>query len=395
MTLPGAPKRQDPPPQTATTWDVSTSKGSGVVEEGKGPRVGAAELGGRQDNMLPSETISISVVVPVHNAGEYFSRCLESLAAASPAPDEIIVVADGDSDGSWRLAEDFGAKVVRLAACGGPSRARNLGALKAGGDILFFVDADVAVHPDAVGQIAATFGRQPDLAALFGSYDDAPAAANFLSQFKNLFHHYVHQTASEEASTFWSGCGAVRREVFLELGGFDDRYSQPSIEDIELGYRLKQAGHRIRLCKSLQVKHLKRWGAGSLLKSDFFHRAIPWTELILRERAFINDLNLRHSERLSVASTYGMVAALAGAPWYPGLLALAVALALLLIALNARLYRLFRQKHGLRFTLRTIPWHWLYYLYCGLAFAVGTARYLSHKRTPPRKGLAEHTRPMI
>jgi GT2 family glycosyltransferase len=157
------------------------------------------------------------------------------------------------------------------------------------------VDADVTIPPDAIGQITAAFRREPDLAAVFGSYDDAPAATNFLPQYKNLFHHYVHQTAREEASTFWGACGAIRREVFLTFGGFDERYRQPSIKDIELGYRLKRAGYRIRLCKALQVKQLKRWGVVSLLKSDFFHRALPWTELILRDRRFINDLNLRFS----------------------------------------------------------------------------------------------------
>jgi GT2 family glycosyltransferase len=144
------------------------------------------------------------------------------------------------------------------------------------------------------------------LTALFGSYDDAPAATNFLSQYKNLFHHYVHQIANEEASTFWGACGAIRREVFLKLGGFDESYHQPCIEDIELGYRLKRAGYRIRLLKTLQVKHLKHWGVKSLLKTDFFQRALPWTELILRDRRLVNDLNLKTSSRVSVASIYGL-----------------------------------------------------------------------------------------
>lgn len=121
------------------------------------------------------------------------------------------------------------------------------------------------------------FSRELDLAALIGSYDDAPGATNFLSQYRNLLHHYVHQTGNEEASTFWGACGAVRREVFLAMGGFDESYRQASIEDIELGYRLKRAGLKILLCKALQVKHLKRWEAGSLLKADFCYRALPWT----------------------------------------------------------------------------------------------------------------------
>ncbi len=63
-------------------------------------------------------------------------------------------------------------------------------------------------------------------------------------------HHYVHQQGSEDASTFWSGFGVIKRKLFLKLGGFDiKRYSRPCIEDIDLGYRLKQTGAKIHLAK--------------------------------------------------------------------------------------------------------------------------------------------------
>ncbi len=326
---------------------------------------------------------SVSVVIPVYNGGLDFRRCLSSVTQAVPPPDEIIVVANGDTDGSRHVAEEFGARVLSIPGPCGPAQARNVGAGKARGDILFFVDADVAIPPDAMHRIASAFTREPGIAALIGSYDDEPAATNFLSQYKNLFHHDVHQTAREDASTFWGACGAMHREVFLALGGFDERYRYPSVEDIELGYRLKQAHFRIRLDKTLQVKHLKRWGVVSLLKSDFFHRALPWSELILRDRRFLNDLNLRLSSRVSVIATYGLLGTLVGAWWRPGFLALAGALVLALLALNVPLYCFFRRKRGLRFALHTIPWHWLYYLYSGLAFAVGVARYLSHRRRSP------------
>lgn len=325
---------------------------------------------------------TISVIVPVHNGGENFRRCLSALAEAEPPPNEIIVVADADRDGSGCLAEKSGAQVLITPTPGGPARARNLGARIARGDVLFFVDADVAIPPDAMEKITAAFRREPDLAAIFGSYDDAPAATNFLSQYKNLFHHYIHQTAREEASTFFGACGAIRRDVFLALGGYYESYRQPSIEDIELGYRLKHAGHRIRLCKTLQVKHLKPWGVVSLLKADFFHRALPWTKLILRDRRFINDLNLRYSSRVSVMLIYGLLGALVGARWWPRFLIFACAAVLLLLALNAPLYRFFQRKRGLRFALQTIPWHWLYYLYSGLAFAIGVTRYLFDRQRP-------------
>lgn len=323
--------------------------------------------------------LTISVIIPVHNGGENFRRCLTSLAKAVPPANEIIVVLDGDTDGSWKLAEGFGARVMRTPVRGGPARARNLGARLALGDIVLFLDADVAISADAIGQIEMAFRRQPDLAAVFGSYDDEPAENNFISLYKNLFHHYIHQTSREEASTFWGACGAIRREIFFSIGVFNEYFHQPSIEDIELGYRLKKAGHRIWLCKNLQVKHLKRWDVFSLLKSDFFHRAIPWTELILQDRWLINDLNLRTSNRISVILTYGLIIALIGirrwslSPVVIGLLIL------LLLMFNLPLYRFFKKKCGLWFTVKTIPWHWLYYFYSGLAFMIGIIRYISRR----------------
>ncbi|RUR81859.1 glycosyltransferase [Chlorogloeopsis fritschii PCC 9212] len=324
---------------------------------------------------LPAKLV-ISVIIPVHNGGASFRYCLSSLANAMPAPAEIIVVADGDTDGSWLVAKEFGAKVLRIPTSGGPAKARNLGARAAIGDILFFIDADVTITPDAIGKVEKAFSDEPELAALIGSYDDAPGASNFLSQYKNLFHHYTHQTAKEEAFTFWGACGAIRREIFLGLGGFDESYRRPSIEDIELGYRLKNAGYKIRLCKDLQVKHLKYWGIVSLLKAEIFYRALPWTELIWRDRQLSNDLNLGLNSRLSVILTYGLVISLLAAWWSPGFLAVAFVLGFLLFVLNLQVYRFFHHKRGFWFALRVIPWHWLYYLYGGLAFVIGTARYI-------------------
>lgn len=321
--------------------------------------------------------VTLSVIVPVYNGGESFRQCLKSLTALNPLPMELIVVSDGDTDGSWQMAQGFGAQVIRLAtSSGGPARPRNIGALQAKGDYLFFVDADVCVSTDTVGQVLETFHSNPGLTALMGSYDDTPAAPNFLSQYKNLFHHYVHQHAQKEASTFWGACGAIRRDIFLEIGGFDETYRRPSIEDIELGYRLKKAGHRILLCKDIKVKHLKRWSVGSMLKADFFYRAIPWTELILRDRRFTNDLNIRHSERLCVVLTYGLVGALVGSIWWAPLLAVAALIMVALLGINAPLYEFFLKKRGFRFALQSVPWHWLYYLYSGLAFGIGLTRHV-------------------
>jgi glycosyltransferase involved in cell wall biosynthesis len=300
--------------------------------------------------------------------------CLASVKAAIPAPVEVIVVADGDTDGSWRVAEEAGVQVIRVPTARGPAHARNLGAQQAQGDILFFIDADVTIPENIVAHIAEFFQDHPKIAAIFGSYDDEPFQANFLSQYKNLMHYYVHQTGQEDASTFWAGCGAMRRHVFQEFDGFNDNYRRPCIEDVELGYRLKKAGYRIRLVKDLQVKHLKRWTPFSLLKTDIFYRALPWTALILKEDRFINDLNLKISGRLSVVGVFLLILCLIGSCYTLWSVLPALILFAGLFGLNRDLYQFFYKKHGLWFMIKAIPWHWAYFLYSGAAFAAGWFR---------------------
>ena len=319
---------------------------------------------------------SVSVIVPVYNGGKNLRVCLASLAALTPAAREIIVIDDGSTDDSARVASEFGADVLPTSGRRGPAHARNLGAQAAEGDVLLFLDADVAVRPDIIDRVAEAFQDDPELAALFGSYDDAPAATGFLSQYKNLLHHYVHQTAQEEAFTFWTGCGAIRREVFVSVGGFDENYGEPAIEDIELGYRLKRAGHRVLLDKGLQVKHLKRWGVVGLVHADFFRRALPWSELILHHRQVANDLNTGWASRLSVLAAWALLGSLLGAWLWPPLLVVAGVSVVALFVLNWPLYRFFLQKRGLWFTIRAIPWHWFYFLYSGLAFALALGKHV-------------------
>jgi len=75
---------------------------------------------------------------------------------------------------------------------------------------------------------------------------------------------------------------------------------------------------------------------------------------------------------------FGLAASLVGAWWRTWSLALTPVLMLSLLVLNAPFYRFLQRKHGLCFALQAIPWHWFYYFYSGLGFAIGLARHLSH-----------------
>ncbi len=156
---------------------------------------------------------------------------------------------DSSTDEPQELVRSHGASYLRTECQLGPAGARNLGADQARGCVLVFVDADVAVSPDALQTIAHDFERDPDLAAVFGSYDLAPSEQGFFSQYENLIHHYIHQNANPRAGTFWTGCGAVRADIFQRFRFDQDKYPRPSIEDIELGWRLQRAGQKILLDK--------------------------------------------------------------------------------------------------------------------------------------------------
>ena len=334
----------------------------------------------------------LSVIVPVHNDREKLRACLESLAASTDARHEVIVVDDGSTDGSADVARQHGARLVAMAQRSGPALARNHGVAQAAGQYVFFVDADVCVHPDTVERVLRVFETDRGVDAVFGSYDRRPGAGNFFSQYKNLFHHYVHQQGLEEASTFWSGCGAVKRSVFLELGGFSADYGRPSIEDIELGARLKRAGHRIVLRKEIQVTHLKKWTLRGIVASDVWDRGVPWTELILREGQLPDDLNLGVAQRLSAGLAYGFVLTSMLGLWFPWLgLAAAACLAVFLF-LNRGFYAFFAGERGALFALRVFPLHLFYYLYSGVALTIGIARHVGRRllsgRGRPKAGSA-------
>jgi GT2 family glycosyltransferase len=250
--------------------------------------------------MLPG----ISVVIPVYNGGKTLEQCLASLDRSELPPLECIVVDNGSTDDSIGIAARHGAKVLSTSGRCGPARARNMGTQVATGEIVFFVDSDVCVSSDTLSKIVAEFVRDPALDALMGSYDESPSEKNFVSQYRNLMHYFVHQNARREATTFWAGCGAMRRQVFLDFGGFDEKYVSPSIEDIELGYRLFRAERKLVLRADLQVKHLKHWSLRGMMKADFFYRALPWSELSLQSGRLPNDLNLHISQRISVALVF-------------------------------------------------------------------------------------------
>lgn len=314
----------------------------------------------------------ISVVIPAFNAQDTLGACLSSVFASDYREFEVIVVDDHSTDNSRAIARASGCRLIEESANRGAAAARNTGAAAASGAILFFLDADITIPPDSLRRIATVMAERPDIAAMFGSYQAETPAPNFVSQYKNLLHHYTHQISRAEAKTFASGFGAVRADVFRALGGFDPR--QRFMEDIEFGYRMHRAGYRVLLDRELQMTHSKRYTLASLIRSDVVGRAIPWTRLMLEKRIFQNDLNTRVSNVLSIPVSFAILAAPLAlvAPW----IGIAVAIAIVLfITLNYRFLGFLLRKKGLRFAIGGAVMTWFAYLYSAAGAMIGVAGY--------------------
>jgi hypothetical protein len=290
---------------------------------------------------------------------------------------ELIIAADGAVEDSPPIAAAAGARVVVVPGPSGPAVARNRAAALASGEMLVFVDTDVVVAPDALPGMCRLSDTYRDIDGVFGTYDHSPAERNFMSQYKNLSHAYVHEVGDTRASTFWAGLGALRADVFRSVGGFDERFSRPSIEDIELGQRLVAAGHTLRLDVTFRGRHLKRWTLANSLTTDIRARGIPWTQLIHRSQTVSNDLNTAVQLRLSVVVTVAMMMALLIAPWRPAAAVVAGLLLAAVIGLNLPYYRWFARTRGLWFAIRVIPMHLVHHFCNGISFVIGTALHVA------------------
>jgi glycosyltransferase involved in cell wall biosynthesis len=327
-------------------------------------------MSGAPQSPNPTGELDITIIMPVYNGRDYIVKSLPPLIDMQRRGEvrEVLVVDDSSTDDSASIAANLGARVMPSGGRLGPGAARNEAARLAEGDILWFVDADVIIHDDAARYMHEGFA-EPGVVAVFGSYDDQPPAQNFLSQYKNLVHHFYHHRGRREASTFWAGCGAVRKDAFLAVGGFDvERYKRPSIEDIELGYRLRRAGGKILLFPELQSTHLKVWRFVNLLHTEVFCRAIPWSRLMIEQTGVVDDLNVSSMERLraALAGAFLLVilAAVAGLlPWWS-----VVAVTAVVIWANRSLLALFYRRKGLLFAAMGLAFHQLYYLYSSAAF---------------------------
>jgi len=267
--------------------------------------------------MQQSDLPQVSVIVPVYNGAETLSGCLEALCDSDYGNFDILVVNDGSTDNTIGVASRYPCHLVDLPQNVGAARAKNAGAERATGEILFFTDDDVLVQPDTLSLVVEILS-DPDVDGVVGLLSEQCPHGDFASQFKNLWMHFTYRRQPRRVGLFFTSAAAIRRAFFLREGGFDSNYKGASItEDIEFGQRLLSKDYQVVLDQRLTVRHNKRYTMREVLSTDLY-RARGLAQTFVRNR-------LSETPRAHWASV----------PWYfgAGVAALGVATLWLIVAL--------------------------------------------------------------
>lgn len=319
----------------------------------------------------------LSVIVPVHQGARVLPKSLEALERSDLPRGawELIVVDDASTDDSALAAAAFADVIVRIPARPyGPAYARNRGFETSRGDIAVFVDADVCVHASTLRRFAGAFRDDPEVSAISGSYDDTPPVGGSVSRYRNLLQHFHHQESAGPVDRFWACCGAVRSEVFAQAGMYDEwRFRRPTIEDIELGRRIRALGHKAVMRPDIQGTHLKRWTMRGMIANNLHDRGVPWMRLDTEATGAARPSRWRSVQTVNTALTWLAVALLVGAAvavnWRPAAGALAALVPVLFS--NRRQYAFFARKGGPSLALAAVPLDLINYLANGAGLALG------------------------
>jgi glycosyltransferase involved in cell wall biosynthesis len=198
----------------------------------------------------------VSVVIPAWNAEGTLKQCLDSVLRQTVKPLEILVIDDGSDDGTAELADSPSVRLLDTGGRMGPAWARNKGAAAATGEVILFLDSDVTIPDDLIETVAGHFS-DPCVWAVQTLYSPVCPASDPVSRYQNFYYYYsLNRMPQGSTATFATWCSAVRRDRFQELGGFNVRIPEPTVEDEELGYTIADSGGVIVLDKTIQVTHL-------------------------------------------------------------------------------------------------------------------------------------------
>ncbi len=184
-----------------------------------------------------------SIIIPTFNAAKTIADTLKSVFNSVYRNFEVIIIDDCSTDNTIKICKDFSTKIIELKENRGPAFARNEGVRNSKSEILIFLDSDVVFPQNLFNDMLSYMRNQPNIAGVGTISSPVPLNQNFYSKYFALKEYQIlvellHGKRCACVSFICTRCGCLRRSVFEEMGGFNESYKKPSIEDFEFSTRM-------------------------------------------------------------------------------------------------------------------------------------------------------------
>ena len=194
-----------------------------------------------------------SVVVCTFNGSRTIRQCLEGLEKLRYPNYEVIVVDDGSTDGAGDIALEYNVRVIRTENRG-LSNARNLGLAAATEEIIAYLDDDASPDPDWLSYLALTFQRA-NSAGVGGPNIPFPDDGEVAACIAHAPGGPTHVLLSDQEAEHIPGCNmAFRRDWLQSIGGFDSQFRVAG-DDVDVCWRIQEAGGRLGFNPAAMVLH--------------------------------------------------------------------------------------------------------------------------------------------
>ena len=322
----------------------------------------------------------ISIVIPTYNASKFMPHLLDSIFKQAIDDMEVLIVDDCSTDNTVEIAGQYPTRIIKMDKNGGPAKARNKGVEEAGGDIIFFLDSDVVVLDGTVREVKEYFENNPSAKCVIGVCATEPLNRGFVPKYMAMFE-YIHLLGApdKKVSVFAPRCGAIKKRLFQEAGGYDESYKGADVEDFELARRINKMDCIILNPKML-VRHQFVNNVDEAIR-NYFKRAVMWIHLFLRDSQFDNAGPTSPSTGIAAICAFLSFMSLFLVP-FVNMAGYAFILLLIVFMLaNLKWWDFMRKEAGLLFAVKALFLNYILGIDIIIATTYGLISYLLNKES--------------